>query len=51
MRKPVPAVKVAAFEVEIPPSKRSPLRVAVKFPLLGDALVPCAELVASSEFE
>src|ERR1700731_3412434 len=40
----------AEFAVETSPRSKSPGAVVVKFPLFGDALVPCAVAVASSEF-
>ena len=44
-------MKLVGFPVKIAPSSRSPLAVVVKFPLFGDALIPCAvAAVPSIEF-
>jgi len=47
---PPPVVKFAGSAVEIALSNRSPFAIVVAFPLFGDVLFPCADVVTSSEF-
>ena len=48
---PLPAVKAPAFVEAMAPNSKSPLAVVVRFPLLGDELVPVAVTNTSRELE
>jgi len=51
MAKPFPAVRLAAFAVEMALSNKSPFEVVSTIAVFGELLVPCAAVVTSSELD